>query len=54
MHYNEFQAVKLAKQLMEEEEEEDEEDENNEVTTKSEVIQPMEENSASNSLQEFS
>lgn len=54
LHYNEFQAVKLAKQLMEEEEEEDEEDENNEVTTKSEVIQPMEENSASNSLQESS
>lgn len=54
MHYNEFQAVKLAKQLMEEEEEEDEEDENNEVTTKSEVIQPMEENSASNSLKESS
>lgn len=51
MHYNEFQAVKLAKQLMEEE---DEEDENNEETTKSEVIQPMEENSASNSLQESS
>lgn len=54
LHYNEFQAVKLAKQLMEEEEEEDEEDENNEVTTKSEVIQPMEENSASNSLQKSS
>lgn len=30
LHYNEFQAVILAKQLMEEEEEEDE-DENNEV-----------------------
>lgn len=53
MHYNEFQAVKLAKQLMEEEEEDDE-DENNEVTTKSEVIQPMEENSASNSIKESS
>lgn len=53
LHYNEFQAVKLAKQLMEEEEEEDE-DENNEVTTKSEVIQPMEENSASNSIKESS
>ena len=47
LHYNEFQAVKLAKQLMEEEEEEDE-DENNEVTTKSEVIQPMDENSITN------
>lgn len=47
LHYNEFQAVKLAKQLMEEEEEEDE-DENNEVTTKSEVIQPMDENSVTN------
>ena len=32
---------------MEEEEEEDE-DENNEVTTKSEVIQPMDENSITN------
>lgn len=47
LHYNEFQAVKLAKQLMEEEEEEDE-DENNEVTTNSEVIQPMDENSITN------
>lgn len=53
LHYNEFQAVILAKQLMEEEEEEDE-DENNEVTTKSEVIQPMEENSTSNSIKESS
>lgn len=43
LHYNEFQAVKLAKQLMEEEEEEEEE--NNKEPTKSEVTQPMEENS---------
>ncbi|XP_062592077.1 protein phosphatase inhibitor 2-like [Saccostrea cucullata] len=47
LHYNEFQAVKLAKQLMEEEEEEEEdteEDGKNEETTNSDVSQPMEEN----------
>jgi hypothetical protein len=43
LHYNEFQAVKLAKQLMEEEEEDEGEDARE--TTESEVTPPQAGNS---------
>ena len=33
MHYNEFQAIKLARQLMQQEEDEDEDDEEADKTT---------------------
>mgnify|MGYP001612540840 CR=1 FL=1 len=37
MHYNEFMAVKLARQLMEEDEEEEEEETENQSNTETEI-----------------